>query len=64
MLDLKFFLRVGPDARDRYRKHILKMLKMFLVSHLKAIPKNMVKEKKQTNLKDRHHNMQVAMHLY
>ena len=22
MLDTKFFLRVGPNARDRYRKHI------------------------------------------
>ena len=24
MLDKKFFLKVGPNVRDRYRKHIFK----------------------------------------
>ena len=31
-----------------------------LINHLKVIQKNMVKEKEQTNLKDRHHNMLIV----
>ena len=46
MLDLKFFLRVGPDARDRYRKHIFKDAKDVFGKSFKGYTKKYGERKK------------------
>ena len=40
MLDLKFFLRVGPNTRDRYRKHIFQDAKDVYDKPFKDYKKN------------------------
>ena len=40
MLDAAFFLRVGPNVRDRYRKHIFKDAKDVFGNNFKPYKKN------------------------
>ena len=49
MLDLKFFLRVGPDARDRYRKHIFQDAKDVFDKPFKAYTSKQYEQRKRAN---------------
>ena len=70
MLDAAFFLRVGPNVRDRYRKHIFKDAKDVFGNNFNHIKKTkkvyqyMEKEKERTNLNGSLHNIQDHWHLY
>ena len=48
MLDLKFFLRVGPNVRDQYRKHIFQDAKDVFDKPFKAYSK-LYGERKRAN---------------
>ena len=53
MLDIKFFLKEGPEVRDRYREHIFEDAKDVFGKHLKNIQKIMVKQNVLIHLKDK-----------
>ena len=64
MLDATFFRRIGPNVRDRYRDHIFKKALDVFGKPFKAYTSKYGQRKKQTNLKDRLHNMLVLKHQY
>ena len=49
MLDAKFFLRVGPNVRDRYRKHIFKDAKDVYDKDFKPYTSKKYGERKRAN---------------
>tara|TARA_R100000664_G_scaffold34247_1_gene55713 strand:+ start:1393 stop:1821 length:429 start_codon:yes stop_codon:yes gene_type:complete len=51
MLDLKFFLRVGPNTRDRYRKHIFEDAKDVFGKSFKGYTKKYGERKKANKFK-------------
>ena len=51
MLDLKFFLRVGPDARDRYKDHIFRKAKDVYGKSFKGYTAQYAKRKKAGKFK-------------